>query len=612
MNWVTVAISMIASACLVLALVHGLVWARHRDAVVSLWFSLLAASTAAMAMIELWMLQAGTIAEYGTALRLFHIPVLTGVIALVLFVRQYLGPAHAWIGWVACGMRAVSLVINFSTTPNINYVQITSLVKVSFLGQSVNIANGVPNPWLALAQLSLVILQVYVITATVTAWRRRARTGVLAVGSALIFFIAAGTLQAVLSFWGFIHVPYFSAPFFVGAVVVAGFDLGFNYLRAEQLERDLEVKDVQLHKSEEWLNLAANAASAGLWNLETWTGRVWATPKTLEMFSLQPGHDYLAEDFVAAAHPDDRDILRQTIEELALTGRDVHVEFRIVRPTGEIRWYESYGKVHRNDNGGSGHVTGVTLDITDRKARADAATRQRAELASLERTASMNELSVTLAHEINQPLAIILSNAQAAQRLLEHARPDLGEVGDILRDIVREDQRAADVIKHLRNLFEQGAPNRQPLELKDTITNVVELVRDDLIASQVRVRLELADDLPSVRADRILIEQILLNLITNSRDAMADNAPDDRLITISTGHHERWVRVSVRDTGRGLPVDADRIFTPFFTTKTHHFGMGLAMCRSIATAHEGSLTAEPAPDRGAVLHLMLPVEVPPA
>jgi len=221
--------------------------------------------------------------------------------------------------------------------------------------------------------------------------------------------------------------------------------------------------------------------------------------------------------------------------------------------------------------------------------------------------ASLGVLSGSLAHELNQPLGIILSNAQAAQRLLAHEEPDLAELREILADIVNEDRRAGDVIKRLRALLRRGGVERQPLDVNETLDEVVRLMRSDLIRRGVKVDLELHADLPSILADRVQLQQVFLNLIVNACDAMSANVPPERRLHLTTTVQDDSVRIHVRDLGHGLPPNVEQIFHPFHSTKPQGMGLGLAICRTIVDSHGGRLWAEANPDRGATFHLTFPL-----
>jgi C4-dicarboxylate-specific signal transduction histidine kinase len=176
-----------------------------------------------------------------------------------------------------------------------------------------------------------------------------------------------------------------------------------------------------------------------------------------------------------------------------------------------------------------------------------------------------------------------------------------------LNDIVAEDQRAGEVIKRLRALLKRGEVEPVPLSLHDAIEDVMRLLHAELLARGVTVSRELADDLPPVLGDRVQLQQVVLNLITNSAEAMAGTAAGSRRLHLATARRNGVVRLSVRDHGCGLPADVERLFAPFHTTKPHGLGMGLAICRTIVGAYGGRLWAEPYVERGAIFHLELPV-----
>ncbi len=228
------------------------------------------------------------------------------------------------------------------------------------------------------------------------------------------------------------------------------------------------------------------------------------------------------------------------------------------------------------------------------------------EVTHLGRVASFGRLSGAIAHEINQPLGSILSNAQAAQQILKKKAPDLQELREIMGDIVSDDLRASEVINRIRTLMRRGVVNRQRLDLNEVIADVVKLTRSTLKERQVMLTQDLTQDLPDVYADRVQLQQVLLNLILNACEAMEGATSDRRQLSLSTYNDGKRVNVAVSDLGRGLPEDTEGIFLPFFTTKDQGLGMGLAICRSIITTHQGQLNAEPNEPCGATFRISLP------
>ncbi len=361
-----------------------------------------------------------------------------------------------------------------------------------------------------------------------------------------------------------------------------------------------------LRESQERLSLATDAAGVGLWIMTLSTEQVWVTPNIRELFQFSPEEALTNERFLDVIHPEDRKHVRSGMTDSCVTGVPLNIEYRLALPDGSVRWINSRGRPQRSGSGEPDRLMGVSVDITERKTAESDAARHLSELAHLTRVTTLSELSGSLAHELNQPLAIILSNAQAAQRLLAQSPPDVAEVKEILTDIVSEDRRAGEVIQRLRALLKRGETDLQPLSVNDAIQEVLHLTNADLIGRGVTVTREMAADLPLVKGDRVQFQQVVLNLILNGAEAMVANQRGARRLQITTGHHDDYVRISVRDQGHGLPADVDKLFEPFFTTKPQGLGMGLAICRSIISAHHGTLEATMQPEGGAMFCIEIP------
>lgn len=361
------------------------------------------------------------------------------------------------------------------------------------------------------------------------------------------------------------------------------------------------------HGNGERLYLALRAARMSSWSWDPVTRR-------LAIDAAAPGaraparvHEDL-ECFLARVYEDDRDAVRRTLLAAAERGQPYEMEFRLSDAGGAPRWISSRGSPQLDARGRALRVLGVNSDITERKLQAKQIQDQRQELAHLSRVAMLGELSGAITHELNQPLTTVLSNAQAAQHLLEREPVDLAEMRAILADIVAENKRAGEIIRRLRTLLKKGEVLLQPVDVNAVVLEVISLEHSDLIARNVAVSTQFAGDLPAVFADRVQLQQVLLNLMMNAADAMADNSVGERLIRIITRGEQNWVSICVVDRGSGLPQGAaEAIFDPFFSTKAHGLGLGLTICRSIVHAHGGELRASAAGSRGAMFTIRLPV-----
>jgi C4-dicarboxylate-specific signal transduction histidine kinase len=257
-------------------------------------------------------------------------------------------------------------------------------------------------------------------------------------------------------------------------------------------------------------------------------------------------------------------------------------------------------------------------DITERQRSQREMEEQREQLTHLSRVAMLGELSGALAHELSQPLMSILSNAQAARRMLVREPVDLDEIREIIDDVIASDQRAGDVIRGLRAMLKRGESNRTRVVVNEVVHDVLKLAHGDLVSRRVDVLTHLDDALPAVSGDSVQLRQVLLNLIVNACEAMTDNSPGDRVLVIDTvGAAGEAVEVAIRDNGCGIPDDIrNGVFKPFVTTKRQGLGLGLSICRSIVEAHGGKLWCDSNhAGRGTAFHLRLPAEsrlAPPA
>ncbi|WP_233233895.1 nitrogen regulation protein NR(II) [Bordetella sp. LUAb4] len=254
----------------------------------------------------------------------------------------------------------------------------------------------------------------------------------------------------------------------------------------------------------------------------------------------------------------------------------------------------------------------ILITIVDQTEHAELCA-NRSALAHLTRASTLGQLAGSLAHELNQPLTAIRSNSQAAQRLIAASPLDMAELREILMDLVKDNQRASEVLRKIRLLVKQGHPELAPLNLTAVIDDVALLLRTDAIIRGVRLSLNIAADLPSVAGDKVQLQQVILNLVLNAFEAVATrSAPDREVVIEAATAGANMVRVAVRDQGCGLTGDAlDEIFKPYFTTKREGLGLGLCISRSITEAHGGHIWAEHNKDRGASILFTIPIATTP-
>jgi len=369
-------------------------------------------------------------------------------------------------------------------------------------------------------------------------------------------------------------------------------------------ERDHVVET--LREREARINLAAESANLALWTVDFERSESWMSEKGRALYHLAADEPLSRELFFSRVHPDDRLKVGEAIERARNSTQSFEAEYRLLLPDGETRWHIARGRYLRNDRGQVSELMGVAIDVTAQvKANLDLRL-QREEMARLSRVALMGELTASLAHELNQPLTAIASNAAAGKRFLARGSLDLEMFEELLDDVFTDARRAGAVIHGIHRLVRKGEESRRAVSVNNVILDVLRLLHSDLLGRSTTVVTELENNLAAVQADPIHLQQVLLNLIMNSLDAMHQTPVSDRRILISTGAADGFVQVSVRDQGIGLPEgDPDKIFSHFFSTKSDGMGMGLTIVRSIVESHGGELGAENV-DGGARVFFRLP------
>ena len=605
MNWVQVLWIVMSAASLTLGVIHLFVWLKQRSLYAHLLFFALAISATAFGAFELAMMQAQSPASYAVMLRWAHVPLAMVVLSIVWFVHFYFDAGRLWLAYATSGLRLLALGLNFVTGVNINFREVSSLDQVMLWG-GVVVAGpvAVANPWVIVPQISNVLLVAYVVDASITLWRRGgpvARRRAAVVGSSLVLCITAVAGFAALIIAGLVHAPTIVMPGVFIVVLAMGYELGWDVIAAAQLA-------AQLRASEQRFRAVVEAVPSAILLVDDKGMIALANAQAETVFGYRreeliakPVEVLIPERF-RVPHVGLRSAYAREAQARAMgAGRELFA----CRKDGSEIPVEAALSPMPTEKGL--FVLASVVDITERRNVERATARQRDELAHLSRVAMLGELSGSLAHELNQPLTAILSNAQAAQRFLAQSPPRVDKLAEILTDIVKSDHRAEAVIQRLRSLLRKEEAQRHPLKLNDVVEESLRLMRSDLLNRHVTVSTDLADALPAVNGDRNQLQQVLLNLVINGCDAMDGRVADRRLLVRTRTTTQGSVEISVADRGAGVPLaELERIFEPFVTTKSHGLGLGLAICRSIVEAHGGRLWATNNADCGATLHCELP------
>jgi signal transduction histidine kinase/FixJ family two-component response regulator len=367
-----------------------------------------------------------------------------------------------------------------------------------------------------------------------------------------------------------------------------------------------------LRRSEAYLVEAQGLSHTGSFGWNVLSGEVYWSAETYRIFEYETMTKPTIQMAIDRCHQDDRMRLKQVLERAAMEKSDFNIEHRLMMPDGSVKHIRTVARPSTDEDPQSWVYVGAVIDITERKRAEREHERLRqleAELAHMNRLTTMGELTASIAHEINQPLAAIVTQSEAALEFLDRDDPDLDEARDSLLSITEDGMRAGEVIRGLRALAGKSGPQLTKLEIDDVIKQVLALTRSELLRHDVVLRTDLdAADRP-VMGDRVQLQQVLLNLIMNGVEAMRAVTERTRELTVSSMLAEPGaVLVSIKDTGTGLdPSVAERVFQPFFTTKSNGLGMGLSICRSIVETHGGRLWVSPRTSHGADVRFTVPV-----
>ena len=379
--------------------------------------------------------------------------------------------------------------------------------------------------------------------------------------------------------------------------------------RAACILRDVTERNQAERAAREWQKRLELAEKAGLriglwdWDLNANTV-IWSDETHRQWGYARETFSGSVEDAVTRIHPEDRCRVEEAIRRALAGDSEYAAQYRVVHPYGNTCWIDAHGVAVRE---GPTHMLGISIDITDLKKTEQSLQSAKTELGRVNRILTTGELTASIAHEINQPLAAVVINGSASLRWLAMQPPNLEEAREAMAESIREAKRSSQVIARIRALLNKEPPQMRPLTLNAIIREVLALSATDLMRGGVTEHTELASDLPEVIGDPIQLQQVMLNLIMNGIDAMREVTDRPRELFIKSAKHPAGVLVQVQDSGVGFDSDqADRIFEPFFTTKPKGIGMGLSISRSIIEAHGGRLWAAPGPVQGAVFQFNLP------
>jgi len=380
--------------------------------------------------------------------------------------------------------------------------------------------------------------------------------------------------------------------------------------------------ETALRLSEAYLAEAQRLSLTGsfAWNVSR--GEVFWSDEMYRILGFDRATKSSLELLFQRIHPGDRDFVKATLDRASMYGSDLDIEHRLLMPEGSLKYVHFVGHTVSGETASTGHAgldcvglgsvglefVGAVMDITTAKRAAEELHEAQAALAHVTRVTTLGELTASIAHEVNQPLGALVTNAEACLRWLDRGTPNLDEARRNVEMIIKDGHRASEVIRRIRALSKKTDPQMAPLDINDVVNEVIALVQREVFSHRVSLQMELAPALPSVLADRVQLQQVLINLVINGIEAMQPVTDRPRQLVIRSRQDEAdQVLVTVTDCGVGISAEiADQLFNPFFTTKSGGMGMGLSICRSIIEAHGGRLSVSGNVGPGATFQFALP------
>ena len=373
------------------------------------------------------------------------------------------------------------------------------------------------------------------------------------------------------------------------------------------LEAQVQVRTEELRRSEAFLAEAQRLSKTGSFCWRVAADEILWSEQLYRIFEFEQGVPVTLELICSRVHPEDLPSLHDLTDRARGDGRDFEYEHRLLMPDHSIKYLHLVAHATRDQDGRLEYI-GAVQDVTQRWLSEEALGKARSELAHVARVTSLGVLTASIAHEVNQPLSGIVTNASTCLRMLAADPPNVDGARETARRTIRDGNRASEVITRLRALFGKKDTTTESVDLNQAAREVIALSLGDLQRSRVILRPELAEDLPPVTGDRVQLQQVILNLLRNASDAMSAVDDRPRELVIRTQRDEGdGVRLSVQDAGAGLELkDMDRLFEAFYTTKSEGMGIGLSVSRSIIESHHGRLWAEPNDGPGATFSFSIP------
>lgn len=384
-------------------------------------------------------------------------------------------------------------------------------------------------------------------------------------------------------------------------------DLQSAFHELARVNQALMAENAERSRIEAFLDAAQALSRTGSFSWKVASGEIFWSKEGYRVLEVDPTSKPTISFVLERVHPDDRHILQHEIERAKRGGQGYDYEHRWLTPKGSMKHF--HVRAHRvRSESGDDEIVGALMDVSETRTAQEALHAAQTALAHAARVATLGEMSASIAHEVNQPLAGIVTNGEAGLRWLDRREPEIGEVRGAMERMIRDGKRASQVVERLRALAKKAPTETAPLDLNEVIGEAVALTRREIQKHRIALRLDLARHLPPVIADRVELQQVVINLMVNGMQAMESVHEQPRHLVVRSSLEADEVLVAVQDSGTGIdPANMNRLFNAFFTTRTNGMGMGLSICRSIIESHGGRIWASNNDGPGTTFQLALPL-----
>jgi PAS domain S-box-containing protein len=592
---------MVSSAGLLLGLIQFMIWLRDRRRTAYLLAAVMAGAAGTLALLELGLMTSRSAADYQTLVWWNNLAIFAILVPMTWFVYLYLGTARRWLAIAITAAWVAGVLVNIAMPGNLTFSSIVALrMETTFWGERFAMAEGVANPFKLVAEIASLLIAFYVADASLRAYRRGLRRQALTIGGSILFFIVVAGVHTPLVDAGLVKTPFMISFTFTAIALAMAVELVDEVTRAAVYGRELEAWQTK------WRSLL-NDIQLAVVGLDR-DGRINYINRFFRSLTGFSQARLLGQPAASLAPSTQLGEFEQWLAAVPVRGLRPSIQFPVKTASGEHRELVWSTVMLRNGDGAYDGLLSIGKDITKELRTQGELHRTQREIERLTRAIIVGELGSTLAHELNQPLAAILSNAQAAQRMLGAGAPDLNEIREILADIVADDRRAGEVIDRMRRMLKNGEVANDRFDLNTAIREVLVLIEGERKKHDVAIAFDPTPKQVEVYGGRVQIQQVVMNLVLNAVRAVQDLPAGDRQVRIATFGAGDGASIVVEDSGPGVAEDmASRIFEPFVTTKDAGLGMGLAISRRIVETHGGRIQLAKGNLGGARFEAILPL-----